>query len=61
VAPIDGHQRTAVRCRHRRPASPAAIGDDIEQRLLLLKRLRDKGLISEEEYQHKRRDVLQKL
>jgi len=43
------------------PASPAAIGDDIEQRLLLLKRLRDKGLISEEEYQQKRRDVLQKL
>ncbi|RQP22930.1 SHOCT domain-containing protein [Albitalea terrae] len=43
------------------PGSPAAIGDEIEQRLITLKRLRDKNLITEEEYQQKRREVLQKL
>lgn len=43
------------------PGSPAAIGDEVEQRLTTLKRLRDKGLITEEEYQQKRREVLQKL
>ncbi len=43
------------------PGSAAAIGDEVEQRLITLKRLRDKNLITEEEYQHKRREVLQKL
>jgi len=43
------------------PGSAAAIGDEVEQRLITLKRLRDKNLISEEEYQQKRREVLQKL
>lgn len=43
------------------PGSPAAVGDEIEQRLITLKRLRDKNLITEEEYQQKRREVLQKL
>ena len=43
------------------PGSPAAIGDEVEQRLIVLKRLRDKGLISEEEYQQKRKEVLQGL
>jgi hypothetical protein len=43
------------------PGSPAAIGDEVEQRLTTLKRLRDKGLITEEEYQQKRREVLQRL
>ena len=43
------------------PDSRAAIGEEIEQRLTTLKRLRDKNLISEEEYQQKRREVLQKL
>ena len=43
------------------PVSPAAIGDDVEQRLIVLKRLREKGLISEEEYQQKRREILQRL
>ena len=37
------------------------IGEEIEQRLITLKRLRDKNLISEEEYQQKRRELLQKL
>lgn len=41
--------------------SPAAIADEVEQRLVTLKRLRDRGLITEEEYQQKRREVLQKL
>lgn len=39
------------------PASP----EDIERRLTTLKRLRDRGLISEEEYQAKRREILQQL
>ena len=43
------------------PGSPAAVADEAEQRLTTLKRLRDKGLITEEEYQQKRREVLQKL
>jgi Short C-terminal domain len=43
-----------------RPRDPG-FADDIEQRLLTLKRLRDKGLISEEEYQQKRREILQLL
>jgi hypothetical protein len=43
------------------PGSPVAIGEEIEQRLTTLKRLRDKGLITEEEYQQKRRELLQRL
>ena len=35
--------------------------DDIEQRLLTLKHLRDKDLISEEEYQNKRKEILRAL
>lgn len=42
-----------------RPAPASA--DEIEQRLLTLKRLRERGLISEEEYQQKRREILQAL
>lgn len=42
-----------------RPAPAAA--DEIEQRLVTLKRLRERGLISEEEYQQKRREILQAL
>jgi len=36
-------------------------GLDIERRLETLKRLRDKNLISEDEYQQKRKDLLQQL
>lgn len=53
------------------PAAPAAqpalrprdpgFADEAEQRLLTLKRLRERGLISEEEYQQKRREILQAL
>ena len=35
--------------------------EDIERRLETLKRLREKGLISEEEYQQKRKEILQLL
>jgi hypothetical protein len=35
--------------------------EEIEQRLITLKRLRDKGLISEAEYNEKRREILQSL
>ncbi|WP_341887309.1 SHOCT domain-containing protein [Variovorax sp. YR752] len=55
----------------RAPAPPSAVpalrprdpgfADEIEQRLITLKRLRDRGLISEEEYQQKRREILQAL
>jgi len=34
---------------------------EIERRLTVLKRLRDKGLISEEEYQQKRKEILRSL
>lgn len=39
----------------------AGYADEVEQRLITLKRLRDRGLISEEEYQQKRREILQAL
>jgi hypothetical protein len=42
-------------------AAPAARPEDIERRLITLQRLRDRGLISEEEYQAKRREILQQL
>jgi len=46
-------------------AAPAATapaqGDAIEQRLERLKRLREKNLISEDEYQHKRKEILNQL
>ncbi|HUG24010.1 SHOCT domain-containing protein [Piscinibacter sp.] len=42
-------------------ARPATLGDEVEQRLVTLKRLRERDLISEEEYQQKRREVLEKL
>jgi len=42
------------------PRTPAFF-EEQEQRLATLKRLRDKGLITEEEYQQKRREVLQGL
>ena len=48
------------------PAAPrkpldAAGAEEIERRLETLKRLRDKNLISEDEYQQKRREILQLL
>ena len=42
------------------PAAPAA-GNDAEKRLELLKRLYDKGLITSDEYQKKRQEILQGL
>jgi len=44
--------------------APAKVGDkgeDVERRLETLKRLREKNLISEDEYQHKRKELLQQL
>lgn len=43
-----------------RPRDPG-FADEVEQRLVTLKRLRDRGLISEDEYQQKRREILQLL
>jgi hypothetical protein len=42
------------------PAVPAS-ADEIERRLTTLKRLRERNLITEEEYQSKRRQILQQL
>ncbi|HEX3140918.1 MAG TPA: SHOCT domain-containing protein [Rhizobacter sp.] len=42
-------------------AKPAEPGQGAEQRLETLKRLRDKGLITEDEYQQKRKEILQQL
>jgi hypothetical protein len=42
-------------------ARDPAFYDEQEQRLRTLKRLRDNNLISEDEYQQKRREVLQQL
>ena len=44
-----------------RKALDAAAVEDIERRLETLKRLRDKGLINEDEYQQKRKEILQLL
>jgi hypothetical protein len=44
-----------------RKALDAAAVEDIERRLEVLKRLRDKGLINEDEYQQKRKEILQLL
>jgi len=44
-----------------KPGAADAVGEEIEQRLTTLKRLRDKGLITEDEYQQKRRELLQRL
>lgn len=41
--------------------SPDAAGLDIERRLTVLKGLRDKGLITEQEYDDKRKDILKSL
>jgi hypothetical protein len=50
----------AVAPAPRRPLD-AAGADDIERRLETLKRLRDRNLITEEEYQQKRKEILQAL
>jgi hypothetical protein len=42
-----------------KPADPKA--DEIERRLTALKQLRDKGLITDDEYKQKRKDILQSL
>ena len=44
-----------------RKALDAAGAEDIERRLETLKRLREKGLITEDEYQQKRKEILQLL
>jgi Short C-terminal domain len=44
-----------------RKALDATGADEVERRLETLKRLREKGLISEDEYQQKRKEILQLL
>jgi membrane carboxypeptidase/penicillin-binding protein len=45
----------------RAPANPARDPEAIEQRLMVLKRLHANGLISDDEYQQKRKEILQQL
>ncbi len=39
----------------------AGFAEEVEQRLMMLKRLREKGLITEEEHQQKRKEILNSL
>lgn len=55
VAPAPAPAAAAPRVRD------AAFAEEVEQRLGTLKRLRDKGLITEDEYQQKRREILATL
>ena len=43
------------------PAAPAKAGDDAEQRLLTIKRLYDKGLLTKSEYEKKRAEIIKGL
>jgi len=71
AAPVNPAMPAATPAAVAPPPSPAAApvrkpldaagAEDIERRLETLKRLRDKGLITEEEYQHKRKEILQLL
>lgn len=51
----------AVAAPAARKALDAGAADDIERRLETLKRLREKGLITEDEYRQKRKEILQLL
>ncbi|MDE2566326.1 MAG: SHOCT domain-containing protein [Burkholderiales bacterium] len=44
-----------------RPQSQPSMGEQIEQRLTVLKRLHDRGLITDQEYEQKRKEILQQL
>ncbi len=61
VAPVAAAARPVVPAAA--PAAPALepLQTEAEHRLATLKRLRDRGLISEEEFQEKRKDVLKQL
>lgn len=60
-APLAAPAAAPVATPSPRKPLDAAGADDIERRLETLKRLREKNLISEEEYQLKRREILQLL
>ena len=60
-APVPAPAVTAPPAPPPRKPLDAAGAEDIERRLETLKRLRDKGLISEDEYQQKRKEILQLL
>ena len=63
VAPVGAAVRPAVPAAPPSAAAPALepLQTEAEHRLATLKRLRDRGLISEEEFQEKRKDVLKQL
>ena len=60
AAPVAVPMPAAAAPPARKPLDAAGT-EDIERRLETLKRLRDKGLISEDEYQQKRKEILQLL
>jgi 3-oxoacyl-ACP reductase-like protein len=63
VAPVAAAARPAVPAAAPSAAAPTLepLQTEAEHRLATLKRLRDRGLISEEEFQEKRKDVLKQL
>lgn len=63
VAPVAAGARPAVPAAAPAAAAPTLepLQTEAEHRLATLKRLRDRGLISEEEFQEKRKDVLKQL
>ena len=61
LAPAPAVNATAAAPPPARKPLDAAGAEDIERRLQTLKRLHDKGLISEDEYQQKRKEILQLL
>jgi hypothetical protein len=63
LAPVAAAARPTVPAASPSAAAPALepLQTEAEHRLATLKRLRDRGLISEEEFQEKRKDVLKQL
>lgn len=59
--PVSPPAATAVPAEPPAPANPASPAGDIEGRLTLLKRLHDKGLITDAEYEQKRAAILKDL
>jgi Short C-terminal domain len=61
AAPAAGSSATPAPARPAPPAHSDAYYQDIEKRLTLLKGLREKGLITEEEYNEKRKAILKEF
>lgn len=56
-----GYVGPEIHLRRRRKRAPSFGGDSVQQRLQELRNLYDRSLITEEEYQEKRREILKEL